>query len=204
MSGSDVEARGIYIDIKGVRDRPPVVIGISVDDVFEQVVTDFAFGDAALAKDLRVNRFEDEVRALLARCARESRLIFAFSPHALDVVGRYTPSGGALTDLYEDAQQLALLWHDKSERGGASDWSLADFLADMGQPQPRHLGTRHTTSRLRYVERQLNRHGAYDAISAGAKAKWTKVLQQNESDTRGIRKLVLRSAGVGLGPQRRH
>ena len=146
MSGSDVEARGIYIDIKGVRDRPPVVIGISVDDLFEQVVTDFDFGDAALAKDLRVNRFEDEVRTLLARCARESRLIFAFSPHALNVVGRYTPSGGALAAVYEDAQELALLWHEKSERGGTSDWSLADFLADMGQPQPRHLGTRHTTS----------------------------------------------------------
>ena len=194
MSGTDVEARGIYVDIKGVRDQPPVVLGFSIDEVFEQVVTDPAFGDAALAKDLRVNRFEDEVRSLVARSTRESRLIFAFSRHALDVVHRCTTSGGALTDLYEDAQQLALLWHEKSVGDGTSDWGLADFLADMGQPQPRHLGTRHTTSRLRYVERQLNRHGAYDAISGGAKGKWTKLLQQNESDTRGTRELVLHAA----------
>lgn len=199
MSGTDVEMRGIYIDIKGVRDRPPVVIGFSVDDLFEQVITDSAFGDAALAKDLRVNRFEDEVQALLARCARESRRVFAFSRKFLDTVWSHTSLGGAVAAVHEDAQELALLWHDKSERAGTSGWSLADFLADMGQPQPRYLGTRHTTSRLRYVEQLLNRHGAYDAISGGAKAKWTKVLQQNESDTRGTRELVLRGAGVGVG-----
>ena len=73
MSGSDVEARGIYIDIKGVRDRPPVVIGISVDDVFEQVVTDFAFGDAALRNGSRLWRRRGAcVGGHAAACGRSS------------------------------------------------------------------------------------------------------------------------------------
>jgi hypothetical protein len=194
VNGPDVEARGIFLDIKGLRDRPPVVLGISVEDTFEQIVTDPAFGDAALAKDLRVNRFEDEVRRLVSRCTRESRLIFAYSRQALGAIELFTTSGNAVADLYEDVRELALLWHEKSERGGTADWGLADFLADIGHPQPRHLGTKHTTSRLRYVEQQLHRHGAYDAISGGAKAKWTKVLQQNESDTRGTRAIALHAS----------
>ena len=193
MSDIDVETRGAYLDIKGLRGQPPALIGICIDDTFEQVVTDTALGDAALAKDLRVNAFEDEVRDLLARCLGESRRIFAFSRQALDTIDHHTRAAAAVDKLYEDAQELALLWHEKSGRGGTPRWSLADFLADLSQPQPRYLGARHTASRLRYVEQQLRKHGDYDAISGGAKAKWTKLLQQNRSDTCGTRDLVLRA-----------
>ncbi|MDA0337311.1 MAG: hypothetical protein O2782_19275 [bacterium] len=198
MKAADVEARGVYLDIKGLRDRPPVLLGIAVDDTFEQVVTDAVFGDAALAKDLRVNAFDYEIRTLMARCARESRRIFAFSSHILAVVDHYTPAATAFAGLFEDAQEMALLCHEKANRRDTTAWSLADHLQDLGQPQPKHLGAKHTASRLRYVELQLRKHGAYAAISGGAKAKWTKVLQQNRSDTCGTRAIVLRAA-VELG-----
>jgi len=194
MEKAAVEPRGIYLDIKGFRDRPPIVLGIAVGETFEQVVTDADFGDAALAKDLRFNRFEDEVQALVVRCRRESRRIFAFSRQILHAIEHFAPSAAAVMDLYEDARELALLWHEKSRRGAEPDWSLADFLADLERPQPRLLAPKHTSSRLRYVEQQLRKHGAYDAITGGAKAKWTKLLQQNESDTRGTRELVLHAA----------
>lgn len=194
MNAVDVETRGVFLDIKGLRDASPVIIGICMDDSFEQVITDRAFGDAALAKDLRVNHFEDEIYALLALCARESRRIFAFSRQVPEAVERFTASAAAFENLFEDARELALLCHEKSQRIDTADWSLADFLADLGQPQPRHLGTKHTTSRLRYVTQQLRKHDAYAAISGGAKAKWTKVLQQSQSDTCGTRQLVLHAA----------
>jgi hypothetical protein len=189
-----IEARGVFLDLKAVRDSPPVVLGVAIDDTFEQIVVDTAFGDAALAKDLRVNHLEDEVRSIVARCRSEDRIIFAFSRNVLDGLERFTCSADAVADLYEEAQQLARLWHEKTSRQGTRDWDLAEYLADLGTPQPRHLGTKHTTSRLRYVEQQLRKHDAYDAISGGAKAKWTKLLQQSRSDTLGVRELTLHAA----------
>ena len=188
------ETRGVFLDLKGVGDSPPVVLGMAVDDGFEQIIVDTAFGDAALAKDLRVNRLEDEVRSLVARCRSEDLLIFGFSRHVLDCIEQHTSCADSVADLYEDAQQLVQLWNEKTERTSTSDWTLANHLANMGKPQPRHLGAKHTASRLRYVEQQLRKHGAYDAISGGAKAKWTKLLQQNQSDTLGLQMLTQHAA----------
>lgn len=189
-----IETRGIYVDLKGVRDSPPVVLGMAVDDTFEQIVVDSAFGDAALAKELRVNHLEDEMRSIVARCRAEDRMIFGFSRSVLDSIEHFTSCADSVANLYEDAQQLTRLWHEKTGRTGTSDWALADYLADMGNPQPRHLGSKHTTSRLRYVQRQMLKHGAYDAMSGGAKAKWTKLLQQSRGDTFGVRELTLHAA----------
>lgn len=194
---SDVEERAIYVDFKGLRDAAPVVVGMVCEDAFEQVVTDPAFGDAALARDVRVNNFDDEIEAMVARCRREARMVVGFSRQPVEAAMRFSSHGPAFDQCFEDARDLAQLWHEKSGRPGTSGWTLADFLADLGYPLPRALGPKHTGSRLRYVRQALQRHGGFDAISGGAKAKWTKLLQQSTSDTRALRQLAL-AATQGL------
>lgn len=190
---SDVEGRSLCLDFKGLRDAVPTVLGIQVEGTFESVVTDVTFGDAALAKDLRVNSFADEISAIVARCRREARRIFGFSHDTSVTVAQFAHAGAAFDELFEDARELGLLWHEKVGRPGAPDWALADFLADMGQPLPKRLAPKHTTSRVRYVGQALQRHGRYDAISGGAKAKWTRLLQQSASDTQALQSFVLRA-----------
>ena len=62
----------IFIDIKGPSDDLPVLASFfaaeDAEGVPVQVVTDVAFADAALAKDLRVQGFEDLIEDLVERC----------------------------------------------------------------------------------------------------------------------------------------
>lgn len=183
LTTADAE-RAIYIDFKGLRDAAPVIVGQLVEDVFEQLVVDARFGDAALAKDLRVNSLEDEVAALLERSRGEARRVCAFRRLELEMVDRFTCLGRELASVFVAVQEVV---------PGGPDRSLADLLRERGHRQPGHLAPRHTTPRLRYVEQQLQRHDAYAAITGTAKAKWTKLLQQNESDCRGTRELLLPS-----------
>lgn len=188
--GTTEEERGIYIDLKGFRDERPVVLGILIEDDFEQVVTDFEFGDAALAKQLRVRSFEDEMHVVAQRCASEDRRAFGFTADTLNTIDRFAPAA-RMASHFEDVRELALLWHDREGRRGSDRWNLADFLADIDQPLPGRWMAKHTTPRLRHVQTQLRSHGAYESITGTAKSKWTKLLQQSEVDTHGARSLAL-------------
>lgn len=194
------EARGIYVDLLGLRDTPPVLLSVLVDESFEQIVTDTAFGDAALARDLRVRAVVDELRDLLLRAAREQRRLFGFGPaHALV---RWTPSLRGLSGHYDDVADLTRLWYEREGRSIDDRRDLAGFLDDLGQPIPGRLARRHTTSRLRHVQSQLQAHGAWTHLTPTAKGKWTKLLQQGESAVRGMRTLAL-AAAAGLAAPRR-
>ena len=69
--------REIYIDFEGFMDKTPSLLGILVEDEFEQVVLDPSLRLAAIAKDLRISTLEAEVRSLVKRCEQEGRKIVA-------------------------------------------------------------------------------------------------------------------------------
>jgi hypothetical protein len=109
------------------------------------------------------------------------------------MIDRFSRAGDRVADLALVAQELAT--DEDTTRWG----SLAEELAELGHPLPKRLGSRHTTPRLRYVEQQLQRHDAFEAITATAKAKWTKLLQQCRSDCLGLRQLTRLRAGPDGG-----
>ena len=77
--------RGIYLDVQGVRGSPPAVLGILIEERFDQVILDTDLADAALAKELRINSMESEVQSLLQLARDEERSVCGFSPRCLEM-----------------------------------------------------------------------------------------------------------------------
>ena len=73
-------------------------------------------------------------------------------------------------------------------------WALKDFLGFIGYPRGGHLGHRQSTQRIKAVRNMLTRRGSFEALTAVTKAKWTKLLEHNAIDCRGMQALVLRAA----------
>ncbi|MBT4096564.1 MAG: hypothetical protein HOM68_23335 [Gemmatimonadetes bacterium] len=195
----------MFIDIKGPRDGAPVLVTCiaggegGTDLVPEQTVTDTAFADAALAKDLRVQAFGDLMEDLVERCYDEGRRLFTFDTDLLDHARRHAHTGGGLVEILTDVKPA--LRHrqaqlTKQPRGKRGDLGLSDYLRHAGLPLAPHLGSKQGAQRLRYVRQQLLKHNAYASITGTAKAKWTKLLRQGEQDCLGLQRLLMALAPI--------
>lgn len=63
-------------------------------------------------------------------------------------------------------------------------------LEDFGLLRPPHLAHGRATKRLRGVRQALERHGVWSGLTRTAKAKWTKLLDYNETDVRNLAALA--------------
>ena len=187
----DAAQRGIYIDFRAVRGNPPALLGLLVEEDFDQVVFDTQYADAALAAELRINSLGAEVGALLARARTEERLVFVFSSGSLDIVARHHPADADLRRLCRDGQQLGADWCARTAKPARAALSLSGLLRQMGAPRLPHLDSKAATKRLRDVGGMLRSRGAYDALTPVAKAKWTRLLLQSRAQCEGLRTLVL-------------
>ena len=70
-----------------------------------------------------------------------------------------------------------------SRRAG---YSQEFFEKNLGLMRPPHLVSGHASSRIHAVRNQLDRGLAYHELTRTAKAKWTKLLQYNETDVRNL------------------
>ncbi len=184
-------AHGLFLDLKGPHDGLPVLATcISVAERI-QCVTDMAFADAGLAKDLRVIAFEDWLSDLVERCHDEGTRIYTFDTQLLNAAHGHPPLASRLEAILTDVKPLLREWHgQKSAKGKRREPTLADFLRHAGLAVTPSIGSPQTAQRLRYVRQQLLKHGAYVSITGTAKSKWTKLLKQGEQDCAGLQCLM--------------
>ena len=187
---ADVARRGIYIDLRGVRGRAPVICGLLVEERFDQVIFDTDFADAALARELRINSLESEVLALLRMAREQDRCLFGFSPESLQALAD-TGMADQLRPCYRDGQQIGADWCAHTGKDGRSSSSLGAMLSLVGAILPLHLESKATTKRLREVRAMMQARGAFDAMTPIGKGKWTKLLKQNRARCEGLRTLML-------------
>ncbi len=179
---------GIYIDFEGFVDQSPSMLGILIEDEFEQVVFDQALYSAAMAKGLRMNSFESEMQALIDRAKLENRPIIAYTQHEFNVVKKYAKHDIAI--IYRDARLISKKWRKRFYPDSKFGNGLKDFLAFIGFKRPKHLGEKKSTSRIKSVRNMLLFRERYELLTPVAKAKWTKLLHHNEIDCRGMRALI--------------
>jgi len=109
-----------------------------------------------------------------------------------------------ITDCYRDARMIAKRWvnrlHATEPINGRG---LKDFLAFIEFPRGAYLGERKATKRIKAVRDMLRKKGSFEALTPVVKAKWTKLLEHNAIDCRGMRSLVLRAATELAGANRK-
>lgn len=197
MTSHNEVARAIYIDLEGFVDTSPSLVGMLVEDLFEQIVLDPGLATAAQAKGLRSVSPKKYFEWLLRRAKSEDRRICAFTRHELTTVAKHFDID--LSTVYLDGHKLAKSWWKRSHPGIRPDagWSQAFFEEQLGLERPRHLRGGNATSRIRSVTDQLERHGAYEQLRPVAKGKWTKLLAYNELDVRHLASIVRAAASAG-------
>jgi hypothetical protein len=185
--------RGIYVDCEGFKEKSPSLIGVLIEDQFEQVAFDPELRLAAEAKGRRVSSFPSEA-ARIARLAKdEDRVVVAYSQ-----VERQLFSDYARVDLgrrYRDARKIAKYWKNVCHYDGPiAGRGLKDFFDFIGYEVTGSPGKQKTTKRLRALLEMLPRKGSYEALTPTKKAQWANLLTYNEHDCRGMKELVMRAS----------
>jgi hypothetical protein len=187
---SDEARRAIYIDFEGFTDKPPCLVGIAIEDRFEQIVLDERLTLAAQSKGLRLMDGGEFAASLLDRAIIESRRIIAFSSHEKSVLKNFHRT--EVDAVYADARMIAKkLRKQFSYPVGEPPRDLKSYLSYIDFERGDYLGLRKSTSRLRAVIDMLDKKQDYDLLTATVKAKWTKLLEHNRIDVLGMRALVL-------------
>lgn len=190
--------RAIYLDFEGFENAPPTLVGFCFDGRFEQVIFDRTLKSAASAKRLAVKDGSTSIARLRDRAVRESRRIVAFSQ--FDKNQAFDHFGVDLRPVYADARLIARRWlnrlkaSDPNWRQTNPEWdidlTLKEFFKLTGYRRPAHLGVQQTTQRIRSVKDQIVKRGSFEKLTPVAKAKWTKLLDHNAHDVRGLMSLT--------------
>jgi len=185
--------RGIYVDLEGFKDKVPSLIGILVENDFEQIVLDPDLEQAALAKNLQVKSFACAMQYIAELAKTEKRKVFAYSQHELNLALEYTSSGPTIKRKYKDGHKIAKRWfHREHYDEHIDNWGLKSFMEFLRQPLPGRFGHQKATYRLGYVRDMLARKGTYNDLTSTAQNHWTDLLDYNEWDCLALQKLMTR------------
>lgn len=213
----DEAQRAIYIDFEGTAVDPPSLLGAAWldgnDILFIQYVLEPALWPAAEAKSSAVGRFCESADwqnlAELRRIAEaEDRRVLAWSTHEQHELASRVPSGDDAEWFGENvinAIPIARRWKRKvfpnvellvdPNNPMKGKHQLHHYMKLIGYPVPTAFGPGNSAQRIRYVRSMLTKKGGdYDALTAVAKAKWTKALEHNWHDCNGMREVILRCA----------
>lgn len=181
--------KAIYIDFEGFVNHSPSLLGVLIEDDFEQVVLDPILEPVARARGHRYSSLAEETYRLMSKCKDDGRFLVAYSQHERNVINEYV--GVDISPIYKDARMIGKRWknvcHYQDEIGGRG---LKDFLEYIGYPRGSHLGEKQSTKRIRAVSEMIKRKGSYEDLTPVKKAQWTKLLSHNEIDCRGMKALV--------------
>jgi hypothetical protein len=192
ISSADAE-RATYIDFEGFTGKTPALLGILIEDRFEQVILDEQLLPVASATGLRSSSLIAEAKRLLDFSVAEERFIVAYSQHELKVIAEFANLD--LSDRYRDARMIANRWRSSvhpDKRVKAK--GLKDYLELIEYRRPAHLGNQKSTKRLKAVRDMLRVRKTYQALSPVKKQHWTKLLSHNRIDCYGMQVLVVRAA----------
>ena len=181
--------RAFYIDFEGFVDQSPALLGILVEDEFEQVALQQSLKSAADFKGMRTMTLQEILNELQERCLHEKRHLVAFSMHEFEVAKEHAQID--LSPFYKNALKIAKRWKRRMGLDPRHQIrTLKDYLAWLQYPLPRHLGNQVATRRLADVIAMSERRGSFDACTPVVKAKWTKLLQYNQNDCEGTKFLT--------------
>jgi len=182
--------RAIFIDFEGFVKETPSLIGICIEKSFEQIVLTEDLRSAANAKNLRFIDGNTLIKQLVNQAKKENRRIVAFSTHELAKCREYFNVD--LSPFYCNANSVAKAWKRKKFPEIKKRFSgLKQYLSFIGFERGAYLGDRQSTQRIQSVRKMLAVKGDYEKLTPTVKAKWTKLLEHNEIDVLGMKKLVL-------------
>jgi len=195
-----VVERAIYLDFEGLKGQSPILAGVLWEDRFEQMVFDEAFKSAAQTWRLPFLPFAEAMLQLRKRCEAEGRMLICFSEFELRQIEQN--GGGNLADIYVNALPYARRWKNRFyPQQPMQDYGLKSFFRLIKYKVPEVVGEGNAAERLRYVRSQLSAHqGKFKRVSDGAKDRWSLLLDYNEYDCRGLRKLMRRIAEARWDP----
>lgn len=220
---SEVE-RAIYIDFEGTAVDPPSLLGAlwvdGDDDYFIQYVVEPQLWPAARAKSGAEGRFcepanWDDLTEIRLLAEDEGRRVIAWSNHESEDLATHVVAEDDrewFRDNVLNAIPIARRWKrvafpdvvfnvdPKNPMRGRHQ--LQRYFDLIGYSVPSALGPGNSAQRIRYVRNMLEKKdGQFAALTPTAKAKWTKALEHNLHDCKGLRALMVRCAGPRSKPQ---
>ncbi len=186
--------RAIYIDFEGFIKEAPALIGILVEDSFEQLVLDAKFSGAAAYKDpIQVKPGQLLVSDLLARSLNEERRIVAFSTLEKEQCMRWY--GIDISQCYVNAKSVAGRWVRKVDPA-ARCRTLKDFEIFTGYQRSRDTGYQKNTSCLNAALRDLERYG--ELRNPAPKKHWTNLRKHNRQDVEAMKHIVMATFNTSI------
>ena len=196
----------IWLDFeKTMTDTEPAMGCELVNDELTTIVYDAQLAPAAQQKSLAVMPFREYVADLAQRVRAHKALLAAYTMAEHKVLVDADPTLAAFWhSVYFNARANPWFRHyqptvqDRLEAQAAakSDFDsvgLKDYLLapEVRYPYPKRLRGFEPAKALRLVREQLAaKNGQYGSISDTAKARWTKLIEYNEHDVKGMRHLV--------------
>lgn len=193
--------RGIWVDFEGNKDRPPVVLGVFVDEALEQVVVDPLFADCAGRRHGcdRAAPLPEVALELVDRAVREERRIVSWSTHDLELLERALPdrreARGRFRAVAVSAIPTARRWRSIRRRGMTGRNRLERFREIFGMRLPEHVARGTVGPALRAIGTRLAAHDQQWAdLTPGLRRKWKNVLHHNSRDLRDMAWVTSRTA----------
>lgn len=178
--------RAFYIDFEGFVKEAPAMIGILVEDHFEQIVLDTKFqGAAAYKEPMAIMSGELVISNLLSRSLAEDRKIVAFSTLEKEQCMRWY--GIDISQSYVNAKSIAGRWARKISPENRYR-TLKDFENLSRYQRSRDTGYRKNTSCLRAALRDLEQYG--ELRNKAPKKHWTNLRNHNRQDVEAMKHIL--------------
>ena len=179
--------RALYIDFEGQEDKPPVLLGTfrrgrGPDPYVHQVVLDPVFEAAGPEK----RELKDAIEIVVRRAEKADRRIVAWTEHELDIVRRLGDDHPELVARFEaryaNAHAVAKRWMNRLHPDDRpAEGTLAAYLDAIAHDVPPGAGPGHVGDTIRALRPALT---AGRRLTPRQKARWTRLLQHNQHDSR--------------------
>lgn len=202
--------RALYIDFEGNVDMPPTLLGIYFGDAHSEdcihivheptfwPLADCEQSPSVAAEHIYKQSLVDALSALKDRSITEDRRVIAWSSREIIAIRQAGCSDETLNFFEEhliDAKIIAKQWKKKAyphirwqRRTWGATHSLDRYMELVGYRVPYSHGPGKTGSRLRNLRTRLE---AGKPMTKGLKGHWTKLLNHNFHDCRGMRAVTV-------------
>jgi hypothetical protein len=206
--------RALYIDFEGNMDMPPTLLGVYFGDVhsedFKQVIHEPGFSTLAdgeqspsvAAVHVYGQSLGNALTALKDRALAEDRRVIAWSSREAIAIRESGCDNDTLHFFEEqliDAKIIAKQWKKKTyphirwqRRPRGATHSLDRYMELVGYRVPYSHGPGKTGARLRNIRERLE---AGKPMTKGLRGHWTKLLNHNFHDCRGMRAVTVTALG---------
>ena len=179
--------RAIYIDFKGFTREAPALVGVLIEERFQQVILDLKFrGAASYRNPIHVVPGRMFISTLLALATAEDRRIVAFSAHGKEQCLRWYEID--ISQRYVNAKSIAAVW-SRGVGSAVRCGTLKAFEVLRGYRRSRETGHLRNTTCLTVALRDLDTYGKLR--NTDSKKHWTTLRRHNRQDVEAVRHIVM-------------